>query len=337
MSDGVKLLRKVQLGRETTQGTHVACTTVWRGPVAFLDDQSEVVYPEEDVGMLTGVDRSYVPKEMGVWAMPSQEATFEQIAHLFDAGIAKATPAQDGSGSGYIYSYTMPTTQYTATDLQTYTIRAGDNADAEKMGYSFVTKITLEGGSGEALMVSAEWQGDKVIQDAFTGGLSLPTVEDIIFLNGKLFIDAVGGSIGSTQITGEYLKATVEIETGWQAKFNADGANLILTGLKNIGSVVTATITMEHATNAIQEKQYKRDRTSRLIQLLFEGTAFTTAGTTYSNKSLVLNLPGSWSEFGPAGDEDGDDILEGVFISRYEPTSGLAPSFIVVNDLSSLP
>lgn len=338
MSDGVKILRKVQLGEETTQGTHVACTTVYRAPVAFLEDASEVVYAEEDVGILTGVDRSYVPQEVGIWAMPSHEALFEQLPYLFNAGVAKATPTQDGSGSGYIYEYDVPTTQYTASDLATYTVRAGDNADAEKMGFSFVTKITLEGQAKESLMVSAEWQGDKVVQDSFTGGLSIPTVEEVLFLNGSLFIDNVGGTIGTTQVLNEYLGCTVEFTTGWQAKFNADGSgNKILTGIKNIGSEVLATIKLEHSTTAIQEKQYKRDRTSRLIRLLFEGSAFTTAGTAYSKKTLLMDLPGSYESVGPAGDEDGDDILELVFRSRYEPTSGLSPKFIIVNDLSALP
>ena len=35
---GINVLRMVQLGAETTPGTAVAATTIWRGPAAGSDD-----------------------------------------------------------------------------------------------------------------------------------------------------------------------------------------------------------------------------------------------------------------------------------------------------------
>ena len=51
---GVKALRKVQLGLESTKGTAVAATALWRG-TGTIEDKREVVFPDEDIGYLSGV------------------------------------------------------------------------------------------------------------------------------------------------------------------------------------------------------------------------------------------------------------------------------------------
>ena len=48
---GVKALRKIQIGRESTAGTAVPATEIWRGEGAG-EDQRTVVFPVEDVGYL---------------------------------------------------------------------------------------------------------------------------------------------------------------------------------------------------------------------------------------------------------------------------------------------
>ena len=50
---GIKKLRKLQLGRETTAGTAVNATDLWRG-IGTIEDQTEVMFPEEDIGYLSG-------------------------------------------------------------------------------------------------------------------------------------------------------------------------------------------------------------------------------------------------------------------------------------------
>lgn len=133
---GAKALRKIQLGRETTAGTAVAATTVWRG-LGTIEDQRETVFPEEDVGYLGGLDRNYIPVLEAGLTMDPVPATFEQLPHILEAGVKTATPSQDGTaGSGYSYTYTLPTTS--KNTLKTYTIEGGDDQQAEEMEYSFV-------------------------------------------------------------------------------------------------------------------------------------------------------------------------------------------------------
>src|SRR4030042_1438141 len=100
---GIKALRKIQLGGETTSGTAVAATALWRG-MGTLEDQREIVFPAEDVGFLSGLDRSYVPKLAGAISFEDVEATFEQLPYIFEAGVKTVAAGRDGTqGAGYVY------------------------------------------------------------------------------------------------------------------------------------------------------------------------------------------------------------------------------------------
>ena len=107
---GVKKLRKIQLGNETTAGTAVVAVDLWRGE-GTIEDQRETVFPTEDVGFLPGVGRVYTPKLLAAITMDPTPATFEQLRHICEAGIRTDTAGQDGArGSGYIYDYIFGTT-----------------------------------------------------------------------------------------------------------------------------------------------------------------------------------------------------------------------------------
>lgn len=330
---GIKALRKIQLGRESTAGTAVAASTIWRG-MGTIEDQRETVFPEEDIGILGGVDRTYVPKLLAAISMGSIPATFEQLPHILEAGVRTDAPAQDGAGTDYIYEYIFPTTA--ANTIKTYTIEGGDNQAVEEMEYGFVTGFTLEGSAGEALMMSAEWQGRQVATSAFTGALTLPTVEEILVSKGKLYIDDDDGTIGTTQKTSTLLSLTLNVNTGLTAVFTADGS-LYFTFVKGVAPEITLDVTFEHDGTATAEKANWRAQTARQIRLIFEGSTVGTPGTTYSKKTLIIDLAGKWESFSALEDQDGNDIVTGTFRARYNATAALFAAITVVNELSALP
>ena len=102
---GIRSLRKVQIGLESTSGTAVAATAIYRGQAA-IDDQSNPVFPVEDVGYLSGTDRAYIPKKVVNITFPSHEATFEQLPYHLAAGIKNVVNgvANGGTSNGYIYA-----------------------------------------------------------------------------------------------------------------------------------------------------------------------------------------------------------------------------------------
>lgn len=330
---GVQLLQKIQIGRESTAGTSVAATAIWRG-IGVLEDQRETVFVEENVGILSGVDRTHVPKLLAAITMEAVPATFEQLLHILEAGVKTVgTGAADSTGSGKIYTYDLPTTAQNS--ITTYTIEGGDNQQEEEAEYCFVEKFTLEGKAGEALMMSADWKGRQVVPSTFTGSLALPIVEDILFSKGKLYIDAVSGTAGTTQISNSLLEMSLETNTGWIPVFTADG-QLYFSFAKSVAPEVLLNVTFEHDTNAVAEKAAWRAQTPRLLQLTFTGNALTTAGN-YTTKTLKIILAGKWEKFDPLGEQDGNDIVQGTFRARYDPTAAKFAQFLLVNELTTVP
>jgi hypothetical protein len=331
---GVRLLRKIQLGKEATPGTPQAATTLWRG-IGVLDDQREVKFPAEDVGIIGGTTRSYIPKLAGAINMDSIEATFEQLPHLLEAGVkAVGTGVADGAGSGKIYAYQFPTTALNT--IKTYTIEGGDNQQAERMEYSFVSGFKLSGSPGEAYMMSAEWIGRQVANNAFTGSVAIPTVEEILFTKSKLYIDASGGTIGTTLVSDTLLGVELDVKTGIVPHFTANGE--LYFGIHQFTMPeITLKLTYLHNASAVAEKTAWRANSARLVRLLVEGSTLGTAGTLYTKKTLRVDLAGKYENFEPLGEMDGNNVLACTLRARYSSADALFAVLTVVNELASLP
>lgn len=330
---GIAKLSKSQLGREVTAGTPVAATSVWRG-IGRFEDQLKLVQAKENIGYLSGTDRAYIPELGGKYSMEAVEATFEQLPHILDAGIMVATGVKDGPGTDYIYTYNFPTTAQPT--IKTYTIEDGDDSGAEEMEYSFVSEFTLAGKARDAWMVSAEWQGRQLTPTTYTGALSVATVEEPLFSKTKLYIEAIGGTWGTTLKSNTLLEATLKYKTGLVPVFTGDGA-LYFSFHKCIGPEVTLDITFEHDATAIAEKVNWRAKTPRLIQLKCEGAAPATPGTTYTVKTMIINLAGKWEKFDKIGESDGNDVIKATFFSRYNPTGAKFGQIIVTPELATIP
>lgn len=402
---GIRKLGKIQLGQESTAGTKVNATAIWRG-TGTVEDQREIITPDENVGYLAPLDRTYCPKYAAAMTLDDTPATFEQILYPLNAGIKAVTSgAADGGGSGKVYAFALPTT--TANTIKTFSVEAGDNQAVEYGTYGFVNTLKLSGKPGEALMVSSDWMlrdcdynqyaadtsisftstgsvihrasgwanfaagqavavtgtannnttftississgsivasaapttessGSAVtVQQTFTPSISLATVEEILFSKGKLYIDAVGDTIGVSQKSSTFLGMELTITTGWVAKHTGDG-NLYFTFAKSTPPEVTLDITFEHDDNSKAEKTYMRAQTARKLRLLWEGTALTTAAT-YTYKSLIIDLAGKWEKFSTLDEEDGNNIVTGTFRAGYDSTASLFASITVVNQLASL-
>jgi len=331
---GIKALRKIEIGRETTAGTPAAPTTIWRG-MGTIEDSLELVFPEEDVGYLSGIDRTYIPQVEATLEMEEVEATFEQLPHILEAGVQTDSPSQNGTGSGYIYTYTFPTTA--ANTLKTYTIAGGDNQQAEYFAYGFVESFTLSGASGEAVMMSATWKGRQVATTTFTTTATIPTVEVMLFNKSNLYIDTTGGTIGGTVKSNTLLGFNLDVDTGWQAVYAGDG-QLYFSFSKSTQPEVTLDVTFEHDGTAVAEIAAWRAETARKIRVKVTGSGLTTVGGgTYTTKQMWIDLAGKWDSFEKIGEQDGNDVVTGTFRARYDSTATLFAAITVINELSALP
>ncbi len=332
---GVQALRKIQLGQEVTAGTAVAATAIWRG-IGTLEDAREMVFPEEHVGYVAPLDRSYQPKLEGALSMDSTPATFQQLGYILSAGVKDVTAGvADGAGSDYIYAFTFATTAKLTP--QTYTLEGGDDQQAEEFDFCFVQDFQLSGVAFEAWMMSANWIGREVTPTSFTGALSLAAVEEILFSKTKLYIDAIGGTIGTTQKTKTLLAATLNVDTGQRPIPVGDGSLYYSSFDQKVKPEITLEVTFEHDASAVAELVTFRAETPQLLRLETEGSAFGTGGTTYTNHTLLIDLAGKWESFEKIGEQNGNDIRTGVFRAGYDLTSASFAEITVVNEVTALP
>lgn len=333
MAEGIVSLRKTQFGRESTAGTAVAATSVQRLMSNGAKDDSVVEFIAEHIGYLAPINRTAQPKKAASISFDDSPMTFEQCMYPFDAGIKTVTATADGVGTGKIYTYTFPTTA--VNTVKTYTIESGDNIQAREMEYSFCESIAISFNAGEVVNISSNWIGRQWTNTTFTGALSAPTVEDILTSKGKLYIDAVAGTIGTTQVSNTLLSGTLNITTGWKAVWTADG-NLYFSFAKNTAPEITLDLTYEHNTSAETEYSAFVAGTPRQIQLKFEGSALGTPGTTYTYKTLKIDLAGSYETWDAFGDQDGNNTVSCTFRAGYNSTAAKFAEITVVNLVSSI-
>lgn len=332
MAYGIKALRKLQIGKEATKGTIVAATTIFRGE-GTIEDTRETVFPNEDIGLVSPTDRAYQPKLGAKLSLASTPATFEQLPYILTSGVkALTTGVADGAGAGKIYAYPLSTTAQ--NDFTTLTIEGGDNVEAEVMEYAFVTDFEISGKAGEAVMMTANFEGRQVALQAFTGALSVPTVEEILTSTGKVYSDAVGGTLGTTQIANEILSFSYKVQTGIVPVWTADGS-LYFSFAKMTRPTATLDLVFEHSTKAQAAKVLWRAGTPAQLRLKFEGSAIN-AGTAYSKKTMIIDIAGKYEKANALADDNGDDIVTMTFRGGYDSTAALFSNVTVVNTLASL-
>lgn len=330
---GVTMLDKIQLGREATAGTAVAATTVWRGE-GVGEDQLVTQFPVENVGILPGTDRSFI-SQLGAIATLTQNATFEQLLHVLEAGVKTiGTGAADGAGTDKIYDYLFATTALPT--IKTYTIEAGDNNQAEKMEFGFVESFQLDGKAGEGITLTSNWRGRQWVPTTYTAALAIPTVEDMMMTKTKLYMDAVGGTMGTTQVSNSLLSMSLKVATGLKAIFTADG-NKFFSFVKLTKPVISLQVVFEHDANALAEKINWRAATPRLLRLQTTGSNLTTPGTAFSVKTVNVDLAGNWTKWGALASANGNNTVAGTFNVLYDPTAAFYADIKVVNQLAAVP
>lgn len=345
MPEGISALGKTQIGVEASAGGSTdAPTTIWRG-TGVGKDNLVITHPPEKIGIYGGSTRSNIPATGGE-VMLEDEATFEQLGYIFQAGIKSVSPTTDAS-SAKIWTWAVQqgdSDPHATTDLGTLVIEVGDNIQAEIHRFGFVRDFSLSGAAGEALKLTANIETRAPATASFTTGLSIPTVETINFSSGALYIDDSTGTIGTTVKSQTLLDMNLQMTaTGWKSVKSKDN-RLDFAFIKRVDDATMLDITFEHNSIAVTEKAAWRAKTERAIRLTFLGTALTTtdAGATYDTKALVIDLYGTWDTFGAAGLEeaDGNNVYKGTFRVAY--ASGAATdakklSFTIVNELATLP
>lgn len=329
---GLKKLRKLNFGPESTAGTAVSAAHTWRGQ-ATIEDTRETVFLEEDVGRLMGYDKTYVPVKGALLVLEETPLSFEHAVWVFGMGIewqtTGATAGTAGMG-GYVYTHDYPTTAAKAT--KTFTWEGGDNQEYETFDYGIMTDFTLSGAPDEAVMVTATIVGREITTAAaLYGTAALAVTEEALFNKMTVYIDAIDGTMGTTTKGATLIDFSYNAVTGYIALKAADG-NIAYASHKQTTPEITVGVTMEWNGTAEIEKEKWRTQTPRLFEIRMEGTVLAdTSGGNYTYKTIRLMNVGKWESFDKLGENNGNDIIAGTFRLRENSTGGQS-AVIVVND-----
>jgi hypothetical protein len=272
----------------------------------------------------------------------------------------------DGKGDGgWMMSGTLMGRQLTAVAVLNATTIAFDNAHhitdsgsgftvAKGFSATMIVKVLGSTSNDQIYTVTARADGQLTVTETtateaagntitiaqyFTGGptgLTVPVVEDIAFGNTKLFIDPVGGTLGATQVSNTLLSCTVNIKTGIVGKDTGDGM-LYYSHLEFVPEDITVKMTFLYNGNSQAERANFRNQVARLIRIQSQGSALTTAGTTYTYKTRNIDLAGKWEKWDPIGEQNGSDIISATFHVKYNSTAAKYCVVTYVNQLASLP
>jgi hypothetical protein len=320
---------KIQFGREATAGTAVAATVIWRGAFANLEDARTRTTVDEQIGLMVQAERTYDSAYLGRLTMPGSPLTFEQVPHILEAGVGTVSPS---GADPYVYTYTMPTGS-TPNTLKTYTMEAYNalvTGDYREMEYCFVEEFTFSFSGDEAWQVSANWLGRQLSTGTATSLSTLQSVNEALGRRTKLYIDATGGTLGSTQKTGVLMGANMTVRTGWQPVPVGDG-NLYFSGVKYTHPEITFSMTLELEDSSVvaDERAIYESNAVRLFRWEMDGAD--------ADHEMKIDFAGVYDSIGQYENSDGNTTvtLEGHGV--YSSTDSEYWEAAVTNSLSSLP
>jgi len=336
MAGASKKLRRVQIGRQAAVDTEVDATYKWPGTGTILDN-IDVQQIDQDVGIAGGTTEVNIPMKGGGLALGPDTAAFEMMLHLCEMSIKTVSGVIDGTGNDpYIYTYPFPTTA--GNSIKQYTVEGGDDTQEEQFLNVFCSDWTLAGSARNPYQLSANLTGGTVAPGTFTSDPGLGLRNNMNFGMTKVYLDAVGGAIGTTQKSNTVHSLNFKYTSSQKAKETADGRLDFSFVQDTLDYSAILQVEFEHDSIATAEKAFYRAGTPRLLQVKVEGsTAFANPGSTYSVPTMLLNLPGVWMNFSKIGERNGNDVVTGTFESHYDSTAAIAGSVVLAVALDAVP
>lgn len=308
---GIKSLRKIQLGLETTNGTAVNATKILRVPGGVLSDDRQVNMTDEMVGIIPGTDRSYISAAQGSISVDSSPLTPQQFPILLAAALGldsfagRTTPTQgrvEGTGTAYRYLTTLPTTTAPADNVS-YTIEGGDSFEVERMTYAKCTNLSVSGSSGAPITMQGSFMGQYVryFGSSFSTPLPIDTVEDLIFARSRLYLEdpaslATLATATWTAPDSTFLGFDISIDCSWVPKFTGQGVSSTVPTWEFAVFTrygISGSLTLEHNSftsgTANGLKQAWRNQTTIMLRIDCFGSQgpYTTTGSTISTPTIA--------------------------------------------------
>ena len=301
-----------QIGLETTPGTAVAATRkiYGTGEMTKVAPQRAV---EEDRG---SYDARFVHLPAVIEAAASFEAQLytQQLIELLQMAIeAGVTGVQQGITTAYLWTWVPGDT------LKSATLEYFDGQKAWEMPYGMADSLRIWGAITGDCRMAVEMLGKDKEATTMTPALPDPTVTPIAGWEAKLYMDAFGGTPGTTAKDGLMIDYDVKIVNGLARLYTAANTNLI-DAITRGKRLLDAGFTFEFNTDAETEYTNFLTPTKRLIRLELGNN--TVIEDTYKHY-VTIDIPGIWTG-AVVGEDENTCTIKMDCENEYDPTNTFA-------------
>lgn len=341
MGTNETILLQAQAGLEATRGTNVAATRKVYAQITPSYDRPLMDFMDTS-GTFHGRRRAaYARAKVGFTALDI--VTFEDLPWWLQMGLkGGVSGVTDGHATLPAYLYTFSPT-ITSDDLKSITLEFGEtNNDYESgqvMVNSFTLRMDADNDSEPGWMFDAELMGRDFEPTTFTGSLADRSTEVVTARGTQIFIDAAGGTIGTTQLSGALISASITVNNNLHFKSFAEDVTYVAANkVGRQAQTLDAQFTFEFD-NDTEFANYRSTATpvQRLIRIKRIGSEIHSgAPEATGDKYMEIDLYGYWNSWS-RGDREGNLTATFGFAGFYDITAAKTFSIAVNNALITLP
>lgn len=334
MAAGLYPLRLLQLGFESTAGTAVAATKKIVGESVYtpIIEREFEEYPRGVRAMVTG---GGFAKQQGCRIEHDGNLTFEEILYPMLSGVVNDA-APSGSGP-YTWDFTPILTGQASVKTITAEFVVDDASTKHyerESAYCVTTEFEVDIQVNDVAKLKWAMAGRAEGASTFTGALAPITGRTVVPSNlFGLWIDASGGTIGTTAKLGTLRGANIKVTTGVLPDYTLDGrTTLDHTGIQTQMLKGEIELTLEHNAHAATEIGIWRTGGVRLVRLKADNGL---GGA--SNKAITFDMAMVYTDPPEFSQEDGIEIVTLKGALEYDSAFGGAFICTVINGLAAQP
>lgn len=259
--------RRLQIGKETTYGVDVPATRI-----AYVRDPVLTREREPREHRFATASRDNVRARTlgavaagGSFELPMSADELVELCLIgVQGGVTPTTPAGFTNGRQWQFrpANTVP---------DSATIELDDGANVWQETGCYIDELSISGSVAAENIVSVTLFGKERTATTLTGALTERTPTFMEGWEARLFIDAAGGTAGTTQYGGVLINWELTIANGLGRKYTAD--NTLAASKITLGELtVTANLTFEADQATVDTEMANWDaETARLVRLHFGG------------------------------------------------------------------
>lgn len=330
---GIAPLTQIQVGKESSWGGAVAAAARWMGlsdacrftPIARNTQRR---YLRPNLAPTHRAHQTYRSAQLTV----AGDLNTSDILYVLMSGM-RGGISPTGAGNAKTWAYDAQMTASPAVESRT--IEWSDGQQEYEAPGCICSQFEISANNAEDSMVqfSSTWLGKDWSQSTITGALSDRAVNYLPGLGTKLYVNDIGGTIGSTELTATLVSWTYTF--GMVTLKRRQSGAITPAGVSYLVPTCTLNMRIEHDTAGATELAKYLANTGRLIRLKNElGAAISGGG----NHTLQLDFAGDVVEdIALADTEDGDTVIDVSMAARYD--TGAFASFTkatVINELAAI-